>query len=1096
MRIWTVLALLTAMLATGFALVPVALAQAATQTTVTPQDANATPDRPAVKIIPLNDAARADIIEALVEGRAIESAVDRSVLDLPLAVLAPAIDSIPPATPASDMRKAAVLMLFETLDDPAAFADNALLGQLPDGTSRLLRAYRGLLLLDPDRRNAIVKRLPAAPTGQKIAPAQFTRFLTGDFDATRPLTDYTGLKFTDAVRFRDDAELRGQFIALSRGNEAASNNAAPTTLWREQAKFLSLPLAQRQSILATFNTARAAQASLEAQAKAAREVRRQREREARNRLRALLESQAQAVESIARQDASLNDIRAAGAIWPTRVRDVVQQNRGLAEQQFEADRLYTLIVAELKKTRAALGTELNASPQSKINLRPPALDPILLQTSPANSDLIKLQTRAQRGALQLDQKAQDLRWRSVLVLRSNMRDMNQARLVLLDHLSPAKARLTTGFGPEGRAQARRELSQITLEARFQLARFRHLSGGIMQLLRDKAFSVVLILAQLLLILAVFRIWRRYGDDLLKNTEEGFAKNRNVSAFAVVATPVFRYIRKMRPPLDWWLLVILLNWLDGTRYDWTGIGFFWLVASWILGGAAVVRLIDAIASRRSKYNENQELRLKSLRLIATTIVAIGLILSLSLHVVGSGTIFAWVQTISWLLLIPAILLLSYWWRERIFALTRLRAENSPLLAVCLRWFNGPFSIFATVFAGILLFIGGLRMYFVRIASDIALIRQVFDYSYRRKVVAQADSAAQKRVTSPLPGEIYAKFSPIVRGREYYEIEGFREPLEDLKQQVSLSRNRVCAIVGERGSGKSEFLNQLQRSHDAERSMIIGFEEGHFDEVQTALVKSLGLRKNASLDKIDAALSARDIDIICIENAQRLIKPKIGGLEDFDRLIKLTQKSQSETLWVISVGGPAWQFLKRARGDRAVFDFVQMLQPWSVSEIETFIMGRCAEAGIVPDFSYLDLPPQIDLDQDMSAAERVRRDYFRFLTDQVQGNPAMALEYWRRSLAVDQLTGAICVHILVGPGSAMLDALPNSTLFVLRAALQMELASEADIIACTDMAPVVVSEAIRALHGAGVLERVGDLWRLDLYWYREASASLQRRNLLTR
>jgi hypothetical protein len=234
-------------------------------------------------------------------------------------------------------------------------------------------------------------------------------------------------------------------------------------------------------------------------------------------------------------------------------------------------------------------------------------------------------------------------------------------------------------------------------------------------------------------------------------------------------------------------------------------------------------------------------------------------------------------------------------------------------------------------------------------------------------------------------------------------------------------------------------------------------------------------------------------VFVDNAQRLIRPLIGGLKDIDLLIQFARKVGQKTSWLISIETPAWRYLSRARGDRAVFDEQVTLRPWTEEEIAELASHRMAAAGIDPSFKKLVVPKKADAAQ-LGDAERTRRDYFRLLTDYADGNPVVCLHFFRESLFEHIDDHQIYVRLFKAPSSSTLDELPSTLYFVLRAIVQLELALEADIIRCTDLRPADVADALRSAKSRGYVEYLGDRVRIALPWYRAVTDVLQRQHLL--
>jgi hypothetical protein len=311
---------------------------------------------------------------------------------------------------------------------------------------------------------------------------------------------------------------------------------------------------------------------------------------------------------------------------------------------------------------------------------------------------------------------------------------------------------------------------------------------------------------------------------------------------------------------------------------------------------------------------------------------------------------------------------------------------------------------------------------------------------------------------------------------------------------LAPGAIVALVGERGLGKTTMLGDLAHGLSGDNVMRVSVIGHGFGGVCQQLAECLGSK--AHPDDISAALSQESGRIIMVDDLQRLIIPAIGGLEDFDHLVALARVTSPGASWVFSIGGPAWTYLNRARGDRAIFDRVTLLPRWDVSALRDLIERRTAQAGIVPVFDPLESAGMITLDADISLDERTKRAYFAELTEYSAGNPAVALEFWRRSLFLDHETHKIVVRTYRTPEADSLTSLPQTAIFVLRTILQMEVAAPEDVERSTDLNAVVVADALHILNRMGVITAYEHGYRVTLFWYRDVRRLLERQNLLGR
>lgn len=192
---------------------------------------------------------------------------------------------------------------------------------------------------------------------------------------------------------------------------------------------------------------------------------------------------------------------------------------------------------------------------------------------------------------------------------------------------------------------------------------------------------------------------------------------------------------------------------------------------------------------------------------------------------------------------------------------------------------------------------------------------------------------------------------------------------------------------------------------------------------------------------------------------------------------------------------WRFLERARSARPAFDDVVYLEAWSEEEISQLLRLRTLDAGIEPDFERLldRLPAGADeVDKEEAQAARAQ-SYHRLIWDHSAGNPGVALHMWRSSLGVDA-GGRVLVRAFQSLDLHDLERLPDSTVFVLRAVLQLAPAAPEAIVDATMLRASDVLDALRYAQARGYVEQTDGRYQITWTWFRAATLFLQRRHLL--
>lgn len=814
----------------------------------------------------------------------------------------------------------------------------------------------------------------------------------------------------------------------------------------------------------------------------------------RARLAKVASDQARLQTELARSRGEPAQIAEDALVWRRKVRDLAA--RADARPSAQADALYSELVADLQRVRSELRSALDASTSPQVDgLVPAPIDEALSEALPDRRELSQRRARLLDAAQRLQASHAEQLWARRDALRDAMVLLNEQRLDLIPMLSTARRVAVTGFGPEGIAQVRRELSQITLSVRFELMTWQRLlqarSFDVIQATPSFVFEVL----RLVLLVLVFRWWRRRGDTVLAHAQGSLAQRRPVTLLTGLQVRLIEYVRRVRRPLDWLAFTALAYWLWPEQMALRGLAFVWIILFWSLTTIFLLRLFDALARGRASTDPHADLRWRSLRLVGGCSLAVGLVLGLTVEAVGKGAIYHWVLDLCWLLVPAVILILAHWWRERIVVLAGQETRESVLLTWIGRNPGGPLGLLGRAAAGAVLLATGAQAILVRRIRDLVLIREIIEQRARtsaaRQVAQDKASGRYHRISFTSYDALDPHRSPSTLREGTDRPGGFAVP--------EVAPGTVSAVVSVRGCGKSAVLHDIAASRtEAGRMISLEADRHGFDGILAGLAEALGQPGSEEENVVEALRAGTQPTLVLIDDVQRMVVPAIGGLADFDRLIRLTRATGTACGWAFAISTAAWRYVSRARADRVLFDAVHHLPGWGAAELRSLIERRTAHAGIEPDFSTLVDEGAIVLGSDISPDERRRRTYFERLAEYARGNPAIALEYWRRSLFIDGETGRVTVRIFDAPDPLFLSALPLEAMFVLRAILQMDLGTVPNIQWSTQLPAEVVTEALRSLQRAGAVvegaRESGGGYRIALYWLAEVTRMLQRRNLL--
>ena len=564
------------------------------------------------------------------------------------------------------------------------------------------------LAADPERRRRFLD-----PSSRGPVPAAAKDDVDGQLNAAKQQRDVLWLQF---LELDDDDRDR----LLSRH---VRNSAEPS-----EAIAVQISGAEQAAKDAALEREVALVASQEAKTESLRLI-----ADRRAQLLSVKEAQARFKAELASSRAEVETTTESALAWNRRVRELQSGMPSGEARANQADNLYRGLTKDLGDARYELRAALDAvrSEPSGVPL-PPNADDDQLPADIDDSATRELRTALGSSAIELQALEAQLRWDRAKALRDAIVIMNQARLRLFEMLSEPRRDSLEGFGPDGIAQVKRELDQIILEVRFHLLAVPREAARQYQQLRSSPGPVVFGLFQLLLLVLVFRWWRKRADDTLEQSRRSWLQKRPQTHLTRGVSTFVWYVRRIRKPLEWLAFFAVLTMLVAKAGDLPETKYVQIVILWLLAGAFVVELIDATASRQGFSSESSaKLRFRSLRLVGVSIVAVGLILSLTVATVGKGAIYAWVIRTFGFLAIPVFLVLVVWWKDTIFERAKGR-ETSRVLQWVVRHDHGLLTYPAAAIGGVYLLIEGVAGFVVRRVSDLAPLRRVFAYLFRRGV----------------------------------------------------------------------------------------------------------------------------------------------------------------------------------------------------------------------------------------------------------------------------------------------------------------------------------------------------------------------------
>jgi len=676
---------------------------------------------------------------------------------------------------------------------------------------------------------------------------------------------------------------------------------------------------------------------------------------------------------------------------------------------------------------------------------------------------------------------------SIADLHANINELYDGRLRLLEHLTPGLHLEVTATDVIGVRQLNLEFSFIWEEIRFRALNIPAATENLWRRVQIAPLPIIWQFIKFVLVIGVFRWWRKWLPETLRRMQASLAEIRPRSIAVMRRIRWIWYIGQVRRPLEWMLVFHLLF----SMVDVPGLNLIneivATVVRWILLGWFSVSVLNAFAARGDVglTGADATVRLKSLRLIATWLVLLGLGLSLAENLAGVATLHAWIWRLFQVLALPVLLILLAWWRKPIFVRLEREDEKSETVNRLLKRQNGLRSFGSAANGAFWLLANALRRNVMRMFLRVGADQSLPFGSTPAISILEAATEAPAGISDDTRATLLA-------GESGYEKHA-RTERRQLIRRINSNQGGIVAVVGERGVGKSAFIQNLRAALDT-NVISLQSEDGQFAELEKALAHALSV-EDGSVDDVSTALKLSDARVVTIDNLHRLVRPVIGGQTELGRLTDLIETTDAEVLWVLSVDCFAWQFLKRARAEQSTISEIVEIPAWTEEQLSELIDQRNIKAGLQPDFSIIQVPSEHAVTTLDTAEERNKAGLYRMLWTLSGGNPAVALRTWADCLFFDE-DDKLCVRLPVQPAARELDSAAQNVLLVLRSIAQAEVISETDIVDNLRLPSGAVSSAMHYCISRGWIEEFGGRYRLTMEWFKTITRTLARQNLLAR
>lgn len=668
------------------------------------------------------------------------------------------------------------------------------------------------------------------------------------------------------------------------------------------------------------------------------------------------------------------------------------------------------------------------------------------------------------------------------------------RLRLLNNTSKSIVEAVTGTGVAGVKEFNRELSFLEITVRY---RIETLPGIIIKfsadMLSEPLLSIKLFFEFIVAIL-VYRFWQKWAPKGLFDLRKKYMRARPRTKRNLRLTKLVWYFDQLRNPIA---LLILLSFIFGFVKD-PALTFFIefgrICMSWILWSWLGVLLINAVIARSSSTIKKitSDLILKTLKTLGVWLIISGLMLEIISRYVGEGTLYAWAFLLSEFLLVTVLMALVMLWRSTIITACELEPQQNAVTKLVLAHRSGFSSYAYSLYGAFFL----LQLHFKKVVIDWLanyhtgqqILDSLLGHEMAKAYLQENDDTDLEAISAEIQEKFEACGNVIIN-----QMGGAL--LRNILAKIDKNVGGSIMVVSDSGGGKSTLLRRIAQDSEKKTIMVSCPKEG-LDALIQELARKIHLDTGTQTGRIVfEELRKRQIDVLIIDDVQRLIRPYVGGQADLDELTSFLV-AVPDLMIVLSTNSATWQYIIRARAHRIFDRNIFRLPSWTSDHIGTLIENSCKAMEVFPDFSKVVIPRQYDDSNYDDPKDRVFSGFIRILHTAAGGNPRVALGLWAKSLFVNKHDQYL-VRLPRLPSSSELDEATLTVLLVLRVICQSEIICIEDIVKSLQLTEAEVFGALRLTVLNEWLDCSDDrYYSINWYWRKEILRVLARQNLMPR
>ncbi|TYP92719.1 hypothetical protein LX73_2082 [Fodinibius salinus] len=314
--------------------------------------------------------------------------------------------------------------------------------------------------------------------------------------------------------------------------------------------------------------------------------------------------------------------------------------------------------------------------------------------------------------------------------------------------------------------------------------------------------------------------------------------------------------------------------------------------------------------------------------------------------------------------------------------------------------------------------------------------------------------------------------------------------------------TLAVVGEKGSGKSTFLNLTLEAEISDNQLIqLTMHDTIWteDQLVEVLGDGLGIKSAQSIQEVVEIINGwSNRKVICIECIQNCFIRNLNGYEVIEKLCYLISETKNQVFWVVSCSRYSWRFLDKTVQLSDYFSHLTTTDRLDADQIKRVILNRHRSSGYTLHFEVDDdtIKPRSYrklMDDEEKAQEYLQENYFEKLTELAEGNASVAMIFWIRSIR--EFDDTYCyIQPLEVTSVEMIKDLDPQVLFTLAAFVLHDTISDEDLSMIMHLTKEESRLMINRLQSRGLLVEKDGAYGINHLMYRQIVRVLKERNII--